>query len=257
MNRATVLTVLMSLLVVLAGCSGAGVSDDGANGGNGNGNSDSGGNGNDAGGNGDSGGNGDAGSSGNGDAGDGSGDASGGTDGLDPGEMNFFEFDRPGRYVFDVEMAGEGSGQVTWDIQSVDGDQLTVYVKYAVGGQSYESTVSGTKSDIQGQLIMSPAGSFAMLGIFSPMFGYYDGQQLAVGEQWSYSTDQGSMSFAITGTDNYAGVDCYTSEIRLNDSVMHEACFSPDLGLAAYTAWYEEDTGNVEMRMELVEFQRN
>lgn len=243
MNRSTLLTVLVVLLVAVAGCSDGGQV---ANGGNGNGGSGNGG------------GNGGTGNGGTGNGGMGGGNGGmGGGGQLETGEINFFEFDSPGRYVFDVEMAGEGSGQVTWDIQSIDGDQLTVTVDYAVGETEYSSTVSGTKETIQGQLMMSPAGPFMMLGIFSPMFGYYEGQQLSVGKQWSFNSGRGSMSFEITGTDSYAGVDCYASELRINESVMHEACFAPNLGLAAYTAFYDEETGSVDMRMELVEYSPN
>jgi hypothetical protein len=62
------------------------------------------------------------------------------------------------------------------------------------------------------------------------------------------------MSFAVTGTDTVGGVDCYTSEIRINDDIFHEACFSPDRGLAPYTAYYE-DSGDVSFSMELVSYE--
>jgi hypothetical protein len=65
------------------------------------------------------------------------------------------------------------------------------------------------------------------------------------------------MSFEVVGTDNYAGVSCFASELRINESVIHEGCFSPDIGLAPYTAYYEEGTGEVEMRVELIEYRPN
>lgn len=243
MNRTVVLTVLLALTVALAGCGGDAVGN-GANGnGGGNGNGNSGGNG-DAGGNGDS--------AGNGDAGSGNGGGTG------SGEIDFFEFDSPGTYVFDVEMDGD-TGEVTWDIQSIDGETLTVYVDYAVGEADFETTITGTREDIQGQLLFTPAGSFMMLAVFSPMYGYYDGEEMYVGKEWSFTAPDGSgsMSFEITETRTYAGVSCFASELRINDTTVQEACFSPDLGLAAYTAWYEEDTGDVEMRMELIEYSRD
>lgn len=231
MNRKMLLTLVIAISVALAGCgSGDSPSADNANDGN-NGGDNPGGDNPDGG-------------SGNGGTGDG-------------GMVDFFQFDQPARYVYDVNFDGD-TGQVVWDVKSVEGNKITVYVSYDVGGDTYESTITGTKENIQGQLLYTPAGTFMMLGMFSPMFGYYDGKELYVGKTWSYTAPDGSgsMSFEVTGTKTYAGVECYDSQLKINQSVIQEACFSPDLGLAAYTAWYDEDTGDTSMRMELVEYER-
>lgn len=36
----------------------------------------------------------------------------------------------------------------------------------------------------------------------------------------------------------------------------HEGCFSPDHGLAPYSAWYDEN-GGLQMKFEMVNFEEN
>jgi hypothetical protein len=94
-----------------------------------------------------------------------------------------------------------------------------------------------------------------MLGLFSPYYGAYEGRDLRVGNEWSYSADGQTVSYSVGDRDTVGGVDCYRSEIRTNGQVVYEACFSPDVGLAPFTAYYEED-GTETMRMELTSYER-
>ncbi|MGM0399008.1 MAG: hypothetical protein ACQEQY_08450 [Halobacteriota archaeon] len=54
-------------------------------------------------------------------------------------------------------------------------------------------------------------------------------------------TPDGSASFTYSGTNSYAGVECYTADMRFNETVQHQACVSPNMGLAAHSAFYDED----------------
>ena len=186
--------------------------------------------------------------------GDGS-DAGAGDDDVDTSDtFEVLAFDRPGTFVFDVYLQDEGEGEVVWDVQQVQGEQLTVRVVYDVGETTYESTVTGTRDDIQSQLLATPAGSFMLLSIFSPSLAYYEDEQLTVGDGWSITTNEGSMSVAVVSRDTVAGVECYRSEMRVNDQLVYEHCLSTDLGLAPYVAFYDEQTGEQVVRMELVEY---
>lgn len=167
-----------------------------------------------------------------------------------------FEFDHPATYTYDTFMSGDGEGTLVWEVTEVNGDEVTVSVDYQAGETSYQSTVSGTKDTVRGQLMMSPAGSFLIVSIFSPTLAYYEDQTLEVGQGWSYSTQEGSASFEITGKDTYAGIDCYASEMKVDGNLLHEGCFSSDLALATYTAYYEEN-GELTAKMELTSYEAN
>jgi len=231
MYRRTVLLVLVATAVVLAGCTGGGSSPGTTTaapttngqpttttgGGSGNGGTDSG--------------------SGGGGA-----------------EFAFWNFTRPGTYTYDIYEESQGKGTLVWDVQKVDGDQVTVHVKYDLGDTSYESTVSGDEQTVQGQLMMTPAGGFLLATMFSPSMAYYQDHKLAVGNSWSFSSDAGSLSFAVTGKDTYGGIECYASEMRVNGTVVNEGCFSPDHGLAPYVAYYD-DQGDPQFTLTLKSYQ--
>jgi hypothetical protein len=225
MKGKTILVIVLALTVVLAGCTGgngpAADGNDDSNGGDGGPNE---GNGN-----------------GNGDDSAGTGDT-----------WRLFEFDRTGKYTFDVFMEDEGSGTLVWDVQRVSGDQVTTHVTYDVGEVNYESTVTGTADVARGQLMTTPAGGLLTATMFTPGL-WYGGRELAVGNGWSYQTGEGSGSFEVTEKRTVGGLTCYATEMKVDGTLRHEGCFSPDHGLAPYSAWYDED-GTLVTEMELVEY---
>ena len=166
-----------------------------------------------------------------------------------------FDFDRPAKYTFDTYMEDQGEGELVWDMTAVSGDEVTVDLHYSAGETTVDTTVSGTKDDVQSQLILTPGGQFFLIALFSPTFAYYEDQPLSVGEGWSYTTADGSASFEITGKDTYANVECYVSEMHVDEELVHEGCFAPDLGLAPYSAYYE--SGEVTASMELTDFEEH
>lgn len=192
-------------------------------------------------------------------SGDGASDGGSGDDAPDStdsaGEWEPFAFDQPARYEYEVFMEGDGTGTIVWDVQSVTDGEYTVTLVYEMGDERYESTATGTKDTVVQQFFTNPGGIVLVTTMSQPAV-WYEGRELSTGTKWSYSTPQGSASFAITGTDTIAGVDCWRSEMKINDSVFHEACFSPDLGLAPYAAYYGED-GTLEMSLTLVDYREN
>ncbi len=63
------------------------------------------------------------------------------------------------------------------------------------------------------------------------------------------------MHIEVTGTDSYAGVDCYVIESRVNETRTQETCTQQAFSSAPYVAFYDEN-GNLEQRIELVEYER-
>ena len=193
-----------------------------------------------------------AGSGGDGSSGSGGGGSSAD---LEPGTWSVLTFDRPATYTYDIFAEGDGEGSLVWDVQSVDGDTITVRTVYELGGERSESTITGSRETVQSQLYANPAGVLLLTTMFTPS-AWYAGQELEVGSGWSYRTGEGSSSFEVTSIDTYAGVDCFASEMRVDGTVLYEGCFSPDLGLAPYTAYYNEDR-SLSMEMVLVSYEQH
>ena len=68
--------------------------------------------------------------------------------------------------------------------------------------------------------------------------------------------DAAGVAARWDGIETYAGVDCFASEMRVDGTVLYEGCFSPDLGLAPYTAYYNEDR-SLSMEMVLVSYEQH
>ncbi|QLG50428.1 hypothetical protein [Natrinema halophilum] len=184
----------------------------------------------------------------------GSGGGGGNTDGGDGGgdaTWKPFEFDRPVTYTYDVYSPDDGAGTLVWDVTDVTDDGATVTVRYDTTETQFETTVTGTKDDLQSELLMTPAGPFIVTTIFSPTMAQYEGRSLTVGNEWSYSSSDGSMRFEVTERQSYAGVDCFASVTEIDGQTVHEGCFSPELELAPHTAYYDED-GDRTYEMTLV-----
>ena len=212
--RQKIATVLLVALVALAGCTGGGGGD--ASPGN-------------------------------------DGDENGNGDGLGTGTYQPFAFDQPGTWEYDVFVDGSGEGTMTIDITKAAEDQIAATVTYDVGGQVQETTVSGAPETIQQQLLRSGAGA-AVFTTMATSGAAFTGQQLSAGTEWSYSQDGQTVSYEVTGTDSYAGQQCYATEVRSNDALAFENCVAPDMGLALYSAAYDVD-GNVVMQVELTSYQ--
>ncbi|WP_049902759.1 hypothetical protein [Halococcus agarilyticus] len=185
------------------------------------------------------------------------------------GAFRFLAFEQPGTYTYEVTFAptvssqrgtaepvtrqGENrSGQYVIDVVQASENQYEVQVSLSMDGMDNQQTFTGTRTEVQQQMLGSQVG--VLLAPLTTMTGFYGGRPLQSGRSWSYSTEQGMASFEVTGTDSYAGVECSVTEASLNGTVVHEACVSPDRGLAPYAAYYDE-SGTLTFEMELTSYE--
>ncbi|WP_435077090.1 hypothetical protein [Halococcus sp. AFM35] len=272
MNGRVLQTVLVCIVVVLAGCTGlgglGGPDEDGeaaasTPGAGTSGGADGGGDSND-----DSTGVGDGTASGDGGVDDssdgpsGDGAASSGANGASSGaalnaEEEWFNLSTPGRYAFEIESAEEGTGSMTFETTNVADGRATVSVEYELGDESFESTVTGPVGEVESQLVASPAYAHLLAiqlgGIGAGALG--GGEELAVGDEFSQQSAEGSLRIAVVGTDSYAGVECYAVETRINGTLSQEVCTQQAFTSAPYVAIYDEN-GDLTERVELVEYRR-
>ncbi|MFC7131707.1 MULTISPECIES: hypothetical protein [Salinibaculum] len=238
--------ILAVLIVVLAGCSGAGPTDDGAtptatsSGSGGTGGTGSGG-----GGSGGTGGSGTGGGSGGtGDDGAGSG-GSGTADAVwDPYDFREGEF-----YAYEIREGGEFLGTFTWEVLSVAEDSVTVAVTGDVDGQRFEVQTTGAPETAYNSLLTNPAGSYVFIALYGPYVGAFRGETLAIGQGWSYSSGSDSLSYRIERTDSIAGRDVFVTVVRENDVPQYETWIDADLAFAAKTVIYDEGEVDVEVRL--------
>jgi hypothetical protein len=194
-------------------------------------------------------------------AGDGAGD---GDDDFGPGDGDEtppsgtwepFAFDRPGKYTFDVYSEEDGAGTLVYDVREIDDDTVTVAIDYETADSSYEQTITAAEDEVWGQLLFTPAGPLLFSTIYTPGL-MFAGEELEVGDGWSYSDSSGSSSVRITGTTTVGGLACYTTEMKSDDTTVHESCLAPGHGVAPYSAYYDDD-GTVTSRIELVSYEAN
>lgn len=291
-NARVIAVIVMALTVVLAGCTGlGGLSGSGGDGATATSDGDSGGSergataadssnrGSSGGGNGSgnadsasaSNGGGKSASSGGSPNGDGAtaakslGDSSGSSDGasgssgsaLLNAEEDWFNLSKPGKYVFEIESAEEGTGKMSFETTEVSGGQATTKATYELGDDSFASTVTGPVGEVQPQLATSPAYTYLLAiqlgGIGAGALS--GGEDLEVGNKFSQQSSQGSMDIEVTGTDSYAGVDCYVVETRINGTLNQQVCTQQAFSSVPYFVTYDEN-GDLVQRVELVEYER-
>ena len=170
--------------------------------------------------------------------------------------FQFLAFEQPVTYTYEVITGGTGdqgqSGEYVIDVLQASENGYEVQVSLSMGEMSSQQTFTGSRQAVQRQLLGSQAGAF--LAPLTTMTGFYGSRSLQVGQSWSHSSQQGTVSFEVTGTDSYAGVECSVSQASLNGTAVHEACVSPDRGLAPYTAYYDE-TGTLTFEMTLINYE--
>ncbi|HET7323111.1 MAG TPA: hypothetical protein VFJ06_02140, partial [Halococcus sp.] len=163
---------------------------------------------------------------------------------------------KPGRYVFEIESAEEGTGRMSFETTKLSDGQATVNAKYDLGEDSFESTVTGPVGEVGPQLASSPAYVYLLAiqlgGIGSSALS--GGEELAVGNEFSQQSSDGSLHIEVTGTDSYAGVDCYVIETRINGTLTQSVCTQEAFSSAPYIAIYDEN-GTLSERVELVEYE--
>ncbi|EMA35793.1 hypothetical protein [Halococcus hamelinensis] len=190
---------------------------------------------------------------------DSSGDSESGpsNDGSLDAEEEWFNLSKPGRYVFEIESAEEGTGRMAFEVTDVENGRATVTTSYKLGGDSAESTVTGPVGEVESQLVTSPIyGYLVAIQLGGIGAGAVGGEDLAVGDRFSQQSAEGSMEIEVTGTESYAGVDCYVVETRINGTLTQEVCTQQAFSSAPYVAIYDEN-GSLDQRVELVEYERD
>lgn len=115
---------------------------------------------------------------------------------------------------------------------SPDGNTVTVEYGYVMGDTQFSGTVTGPKENVYAQTMMTPVGPVIgmtpviAMTLYGPYTGYFAGYPLAVGNEWSVTTPEGSASVKVEGKVTQAGVEFYKVVYRVDGKVALETCVS-------------------------------
>lgn len=166
-----------------------------------------------------------------------------------------FAFEHPGIYTYETYDEEGGTGKIVWDVQSVDGENITMRSSFTHDGTTQERTATFAREDAMVQVAFLPGGEYATLTMFSPSMNGVYGNDFRVGNTWTVPSEDGTMTYEITKKRTFAGIECYNSEIRIDGSVFTDACYSPNHGTAMHGVVYDEE-GTKVREMKLVNYER-
>lgn len=263
LNARVLATLALALAVVLAGCAGIGGLGEDGDAGDGAGVAEA-----------DipnDGANGDAGdattaASGNDDDrdGNGSGVGTGSMDGEGSGaEDEWFNLSEPGYYEFDLagmdkETGEQVTGRLVYDVKATGNGELTRSVDYEFGSEQFQSSTTGPADEFSAPLFFNEAYTpIATLQSVSLMYLFEMGfTDPTVGNRQQSTTEEGTQVTEVTEKRTYAGLECSFVRTTLDGEVIQESCIrGSEGGIAPYAATYT-DEGELELKVELVEFER-
>ncbi|WP_436345543.1 hypothetical protein [Natronorubrum sp. FCH18a] len=181
-------------------------------------------------------------------------------DGADADD-DWFNLSRPGYYAFDLagmdEQTGEQvTGRLVYDIEDA-GEEVTTSVDYEFGDEQYQSTITAPGDEVTGQLFLTPAHK-PVLALQSVSLLYYFEMGFtdpSVGNRKQTTTDEGTQITEVTEERSYAGIGCSFVETTVDGELSQQGCLrGSDGGIAPYVATYTEE-GDLELEVELVEYE--
>ncbi|MCJ7478845.1 MAG: hypothetical protein MUP63_01580 [Candidatus Nanohaloarchaeota archaeon QJJ-7] len=185
---------------------------------------------------------------------DGSADAAGDT-GTSEGEYwSPYQFEEGENYQYSFT-AQDRSGTFYWDVQSVSGDQVTVESGMEMDdGRTFSTTMTGDESNVYRNAMTSPLGPLLASTFYGPWITPLTKGDLNVGNSWSYTLSEGTYTFEVVRTENYAGHESYVQEGRKDETLFYEAAVAPELAFPTHVAAYDHETGEKEMEFTLQDY---
>lgn len=181
-----------------------------------------------------------------GDTGSGDGDTGSG-DGATEWRAWQFAAGQSFKYEFDIVSDGENQGGwYSMAFTDAGGGNLNLAYEGSFGGNDFSGTVVVSAENPVDDLMGGNLHPFAML-CFLPMFtldwGALAEEEWAVGNSWSWSGPEGEVSYEVTGTETYAGLEGYAIEWRLDGELITKVVVSRAASICLYM-WMGEDDQN-------------
>ena len=156
-------------------------------------------------------------------------------------------------YEFEFLENNEVSSEGTVNIQ-VGNPEVTITstIDGSEMEQMYNNSDEISQNFITG-ISQTPLGGF----LYQPLWtGAFSDQELETGASWSFSSNEGSIYFEVTGTNSFAGIQGHVIEAEFTDgsetTAMWETCITYDLPLPLMT-WVSDENGD-EYLIELTSY---
>lgn len=159
-----------------------------------------------------------------------------------------FEYDYE---FFDASLEETSSGTLLIELGDPE-----VTISGTIDGEDFNVTENNS-SNLEDNFIAAVSKTPIGLVLYQPYWaGAFSGQELRVGTSWSYSYGGASMSFEVTGKDQYAGYEGFVTETVYQaegESITTTSCVHPDLPVALMVNI--EDSGGDTYRVELTSYE--
>jgi len=170
------------------------------------------------------------------------------------GAYDPYDFRAGQYYRYDVNAPDDfGVGTFEWEVLETSEESVTVRAKMDTDETKFEQTVTSPPEEVYGRFMATPAGALLFASVLSPGVAQLEGEELSVGDGWSYSGPDGSVSVRVERLESFGGLDCGTVVARQNGTAVWENCVSPDSALPGHTVFLN-DEGSTEFEMTLVEY---
>jgi hypothetical protein len=160
-------------------------------------------------------------------------------------------------FRYDVNHTEDGrleTGFYQLDFEPVSQGRVRMRVQGKVGTESFSSTVttgvgpSGMQMGMGQMMALGPVGIL----LFNPAGWFaFQGRELTVGDEWSWSSDGDQVSFKVVGGCGHAGQSGVLVTMSDEKQVTWESCVAPDVALPLRMVTRDGDT---TMEIVLVEY---
>ncbi len=164
-----------------------------------------------------------------------------------------YSFSEEVYYKYSFTADGQ-TGSFTWEVTSVSENQATVETTINVEDQTFTTTFTGDKDELGSEASGTPAGAFIAGGLYNPMVPYFSEGGLKVGNKWSVTTPDESVTIEVVGKEEYSGILSYVGEVRVNGNLVLQTAIAENLGFPTYIVAYDEDTGEKQLEIILEEY---
>ncbi len=166
---------------------------------------------------------------------------------LSPGTADVeYDFSAGDTWEYDVLQLG-ANRELTLEVTAINDGEVVLSQTFVEDNETQESTYSGPPAE----LLRNASPTLATLHLPQVLVA---GHELSVGNSWTAESnasidvtffgttetiDYGveGQTVEVTGTDSYAGIECYTVEftsVTADGELDREACVRPDGGFALY-----------------------
>ncbi|MGM0565778.1 MAG: hypothetical protein ACQESX_03365 [Bacteroidota bacterium] len=166
-----------------------------------------------------------------------------------------FKADTYFAYSFSIEQGDEYQMEGTAEIII---DDPAVTVKYVANGDEVESSVNNSDDisvNYQNAVTATPLGGILYQGQWITIFSDND---LEVGNSWNFDSDDGSMHFEVSGTEDIAGIEGKLIEMDLTEDgetkMIWNAVINTDLPLPL-KSHIEDYRDDIIYTVELTDYQ--